>query len=116
MRPKGRASPPSPSPKGEKQAQILRAEGDRQAQILRAEAHQQAQVLEADGFAQALDRIFTVAKTVDGKTMGLQYLETLKSLGDSPSTKFIFPMEFTNLMQSVSGMFPGSGNDGQDAS
>ncbi len=101
---------------GDKQAQILRAEGDRQAQILRAEAHQQAQVLEADGFAQALDRIFNVAKTVDGKTMGLQYLETLKSLGDSPSTKFVFPMEFTNLLASVRGMFPGAADGDKDGS
>ena len=101
---------------GEKQAQILRAEGDRQAQILRAEASQQAQILEADGFSQALSRIFTVAKTVDGKTMGLQYMETLKSLGESPSTKFIFPMEFSNLLQSVRGMFPGATGNGSDGS
>lgn len=100
---------------GDKQAQILRAEGDRQGEILRAEATQQAQVLEADGFASALERIFSVAKDVDGKTMGLQYLETLKSLGESPSTKFIFPMEFTNLLQSVRGMFPGADGNGDSS-
>jgi len=27
------------------------------------------------------------------------YLETLKSLGAGASTKFIFPMEFTNLLK-----------------
>jgi hypothetical protein len=30
--------------------------------------------------------------------MTLQYLDTLKALGASPSTKYIFPMEFTNLL------------------
>jgi hypothetical protein len=30
--------------------------------------------------------------------MVLQYLDTLKALGASPSTKYIFPMEFTNLI------------------
>ena len=97
---------------GQKQAEILRAEGDRQAQILRAEATRQAQILEAEGFSNALNTIFTVAKTIDGKTMSLQYLETLKSLGDSPATKFIFPMEFTGLLQSFKGLIPGSGDDG----
>jgi hypothetical protein len=36
---------------------------------------------------------------VNAKTMSLQYLETLKSLGAGASTKFIFPMEFTNLLK-----------------
>jgi hypothetical protein len=31
--------------------------------------------------------------------MNLQYLETLKSLGQSPSTKWIMPLELTSLIQ-----------------
>jgi hypothetical protein len=31
--------------------------------------------------------------------MSLQYLDTLKALGASPATKFIFPMEFANLLR-----------------
>jgi hypothetical protein len=31
--------------------------------------------------------------------MTLQYFETLKALGASPSTKYIFPMEFTSLLE-----------------
>ena len=31
--------------------------------------------------------------------MSLQYFETLKEIGASPSTKFIFPMEFTNVLK-----------------
>ena len=83
---------------GEKQAAILKAEGEKQAAILRAEASRQSQVLQAEGYADALQRIFVVAQTLDPKTMGLQYLDTLKQIGNSPSTKYIFPMEFTNLM------------------
>ena len=76
---------------GERQAAILEAEGQRQSDILRAEGDQQAQILRAEGFSTALEKIYTVANTVDGKTMSLQYFETLKALGASPSTKWIFP-------------------------
>lgn len=83
---------------GEKQAAILRAEGDRQARILQAEGERQAQILRAEGFALALEKIFETARGVDPNTMTLQYLDALKALGASPSTKFIFPLEFTSLM------------------
>jgi regulator of protease activity HflC (stomatin/prohibitin superfamily) len=83
---------------GEKQAAILRAEGDRQSAILRAQGEREAQLLRAEGFANALERIFSVAQTVDPKTMTLQYFETLKSIGTSPSTKYIFPMEFSTML------------------
>ncbi len=93
---------------GEKQAEILRAEGSRQAEILTAEGDQQAAILRADGFSTALDRIFTVAKGVDTNTMNLQYLDALKALGESPSSKFVFPLEFTRLL----GNLGKSGTDG----
>ncbi len=84
---------------GEKQAAILKAEGQKQAAILEAEGQKQAQVLKAEGFSVALEKIFASAKTVDQKTMTLQYFETLKSLGTGASTKFIFPMEFTSMIE-----------------
>ncbi len=89
---------------GEKQASILQAEGKRQSEILEAEGDQQATILRAQGFSNALERIYQVANTVDAKTMSLQYFETLKSLGSSPSTKFIFPMEFTSMLSPFLGM------------
>ena len=89
---------------GEKQAEILRAEGSRQAEILTAEGDQQAAVLRADGFSIALDRVHQVAQNVDANTLSLQYFDTLKQLGASESTKFIFPMEFTNLLTPVTRM------------
>src|SRR5579875_3188443 len=84
---------------GKKQAAITIAEGEKQAAILKAEGDRQAAILRAEGFALALDKIFSVARTVDTNTMSLQYLEALKALGASPATKFVFPMEFTRLLQ-----------------
>jgi len=84
---------------GEKQSAILRAEGDKQSAILKAEGEKQAQLLRAEGFSAALDKTYSVAQTVDPKTMTLQYFETLKSIGMSPATKYIFPMEFTGMLE-----------------
>ena len=95
---------------GEKQASILSAEGQRQSEILKAEGEQQAAVLRASGFSEALERINSVASTADGRTMSLQYFETLKSLGESPSTKWIFPMEFTSMLGNFLGMGGNQGN------
>jgi len=88
---------------GEKQAAILKAEGDRQARILNAEGERQAAILKAEGFALALSKIFEAAKGVDAKTMSLQYLEALKSLGASPATKFVLPLELTSLLSGILG-------------
>lgn len=84
---------------GEKQAAILKAEGEQQANVLVAEGERQAQLLRAEGFAAALEKIYSAAQGVDQKTMTLQYFETLKAMGASASTKFIFPMEFTSLLE-----------------
>jgi regulator of protease activity HflC (stomatin/prohibitin superfamily) len=84
---------------GKREAAIKVAEGEKQSAILRAEGDRQSAILRAEGFSMALDRIFQVARTVDGKTMSLQYLDTLKALGASPATKFVFPMEFANLLR-----------------
>jgi regulator of protease activity HflC (stomatin/prohibitin superfamily) len=84
---------------GKKQATITIAEGDKQSAILRAEGDRQAAILRAEGYALALKTIFESAKGIDAKTMSLQYLETLKSLGAGASTKFVLPMEFTNLLK-----------------
>jgi len=84
---------------GEKQAAILEAEGEKQSNILRAEGAKLAQELTAEGFAAALDKIYEIAQTVDQKTMTLQYFETRKEMGASPSTKYIFLMEFSQFIE-----------------
>jgi regulator of protease activity HflC (stomatin/prohibitin superfamily) len=97
---------------GEKQSAILQAEGERQSEILKAEGEQQAAVLRAMGFSEALERINAVANQADGRTMSLQYFDTLKSLGDSPSTKWIFPMEFTSMLGNFMSMGSNTGGSG----
>jgi hypothetical protein len=51
--------------------------------------------------------------------MSLQYLEALKQIGSSPSTKFVVPMELANLLSGVTGLtsksFGNSGGDGSKA-
>ena len=100
---------------GEKQAAILKAEGERQAEILQAEGDQQAAVLRAQGFSTALEKIHEVAQNVDANTLSLQYFDTLKDLGSSESTKFIFPMEFTNLLKPFASMAESSGSSKDDS-
>ncbi len=93
---------------GQKQAAILQAEGEKQSAILKAEGQRASQALVAEGFGVALDKIYASAKEVDSKTMSLQYLEALKAIGASPSTKYIFPMEFTNMLKPLMGMMEDS--------
>jgi len=84
---------------GEKQAAILRAEGEQQSAILRAEGERQAQLLRAEGYSAALEKIHEIAQGVDTKTMTIQYFETLKTIGEGASTKYIFPMEFNSMLR-----------------
>jgi len=96
---------------GAKNAAILQAEGDKQSAILRAEGSKQSQILTADGYAQALGLIFGAAKNIDSRTMALQYLDMLKTLGTSPSTKYVLPMEFTSMISQLRGFLQDSSKD-----
>ncbi|HXX59829.1 MAG TPA: SPFH domain-containing protein [Candidatus Sulfotelmatobacter sp.] len=98
---------------GARQANINVAEGEKQAAILRAEGQRQAAILNAEGFSQALERIFNAAKGVDSKTMSLQYLEALKAIGASPATKFVVPLELTQLLAPFGGLLE-RGMDGKE--
>jgi regulator of protease activity HflC (stomatin/prohibitin superfamily) len=97
---------------GEKQARILQAEGNREAEITEAEGERQAAILRAQGFADALQRIYETARGVDNNTMSLQYLDTLAKMGQSEATKYILPMEFTNLIRPFIAHTSESGQDG----
>ncbi len=99
---------------GKREATILVAEGDKQSAILRAEGDRQAAILRAEGYSQALSTIYGAAKSVDAKTMAIQYLEALKALGASPATKFIFPMEFTGLLSKIQSWVKGTESEGKD--
>ncbi|MBK9124699.1 MAG: SPFH/Band 7/PHB domain protein [Chloroflexi bacterium] len=93
---------------GDKQSQILRAQGDRESAILRAEGERQSQLLRAQGYAKALEAIYAEARNLDGNTMLLQYLDALRTIGSSPATKFVVPMEVTSMMKDLGGLISGS--------
>ncbi len=93
---------------GERQSKINVAEGEKQSAILRAEGVRQSSILEAEGFGQALTRIFEAASKIDDRTMTLQYLDALKQLGQTDATKYIIPLELTDLARRV-GNFLDSG-------
>ena len=97
---------------GKKQSAILVAEGDKQSNILQAEGQRQSQLLRAEGFSLALDKINEAAGHADVRTMTLQYLDALRQIGSSPSTKFVIPTEFTSLLQPLVGMTQRSSEGG----
>ncbi|HZY95240.1 MAG TPA: SPFH domain-containing protein [Candidatus Bathyarchaeia archaeon] len=96
---------------GKRESTVLVAEGDKNATVLRAEGDKQSAILRAEGYAQALNLVFGAAKGIDAKTMALQYLDALKAIGASPSTKYIFPMEFTSMVSQLKGYLTESSKD-----
>src|SRR5438874_1803944 len=88
---------------GTKSAAITVAEGNKQSAILNAEGERQAAILRAEGFSLALGKIFEVARTLDANPRSLQYLEALKVIGSSASTKFVIPLELATMLNGLSG-------------
>ena len=84
---------------GKREAAVTVATGEKQAAILASEGARQSSILRAEGSAQALQTIYAAAQNIDANTMGLQYLDTLRALGNSQSTKFVIPMELTSMLQ-----------------
>jgi regulator of protease activity HflC (stomatin/prohibitin superfamily) len=91
---------------GQRQAAITLAEGTQKATILAAEGERQAAILKAQGFSGGLEKILEVAKTLDENTLLLQYLDTLKQVGSSPSTKLVVPMELGGLLNGLRSLIP----------
>src|SRR5688572_30011617 len=96
-----------------RRAAILDAEGNKQSNILQAEGARQAAILRAEGFALALEQINNTANHADPRTMTLQYLDALKQIGASPSTKWIIPAEFASLAAPLAAFARGDGEDGE---
>lgn len=99
---------------GQKQAAITLAEGTKQAAILQAEGDRAAAVLRAEGLSGGLEQILGVSRRMDATTMQLQYLETLKQIGVSSSTKIVLPMELASLVSQLRGTLDTVGRDGVD--
>jgi len=92
---------------GQRQAKINVAEGEKQSAILQAEGIRQKSILEAEGYAEALRRIFEAARTIDDRTITLQYFDALRQLGESPSTKYVLPLELTDLARRLGNFLDG---------
>jgi regulator of protease activity HflC (stomatin/prohibitin superfamily) len=99
---------------GNKESAILNAEGSKQSAILTAEGERQAAILRAEGFSNALNKIFEVASTVDEKTMRLQYLDALKQVGASPSSKIVVPMELSGLVATFTALAEAASTNGSN--
>ncbi|MBD3233736.1 MAG: SPFH/Band 7/PHB domain protein [candidate division Zixibacteria bacterium] len=104
---------------GEKRAKVLNAEGERDARIAEAEGVKRFQVLEAEGEAQArinvasaeAEALRLIVDAIREKgdpvnyLVAVRYLETLKTLGDSPNEKIVFlPFEATGVLSSLGGI------------
>jgi regulator of protease activity HflC (stomatin/prohibitin superfamily) len=99
---------------GTREAAIKVAEGEKQAAILKAEGDRQAAILRAEGYSLGLQTVYQVARNVDAKTMGLQYLDALRALGASPATKLVVPLELISLLRPFTGAgAPGDGGTGR---
>jgi len=77
----------------------LAAERKRRAEILEAQGKRESDILRAEGESLALERLTRTAKEIDPKTLQLKYLEALTDVGKSDSTKYIFPLEFTQFLK-----------------
>lgn len=106
---------------GARQAAIAKAEGEKQALLLRAEAIRQTRVMEAEGESLAVQKLAEaqavavrvvnqaiLALAEDANHNGwseekirtilqLKSLETLSTIGQSPSTKIVLPAELQGL-------------------
>jgi regulator of protease activity HflC (stomatin/prohibitin superfamily) len=83
----------------DRRATVTRATGEREATIRVAEGDRQAAILRAEGAAQALLNVFQAARQVDSKTMALQYLDMLRTVGAAESTKLLVPAELMGLLR-----------------
>ena len=99
---------------GNKEAAILEAEGEKRSNILHAEGEKEAALLEAEGLANALEKIHEVGQGLDPNTMSLQYLEVLRSLASSESTKWLIPTELTQFISSFAGQLTNGQGQGQN--
>ena len=88
---------------GKRTAAILEAEGQREAMIKKGEGERQYNILVAEGKAKALELINEAAMKLGSNAILLQYLEALKSIAESPSTKIVIPLELLTSLSRIAG-------------
>jgi len=75
----------------------------------------EAALTKSDAHVESLRRLFQIGSRIDDRTFNLKYLDTLEKIGEGPSTKYVIPMEFFNLLRDWmhtqgNGNSPGNGN------
>ncbi|MEM3373081.1 MAG: SPFH domain-containing protein [Candidatus Anstonellales archaeon] len=88
---------------GNRQSAILQAEGQKEAEILKSEGQRQAKIILAKAEAESIKIIADAANNyLKGSALTLWQLKALEEVGKAPSTKFVIPMEFSNLLEKLS--------------
>ncbi|MEM0031048.1 MAG: SPFH domain-containing protein [Desulfurococcaceae archaeon] len=88
---------------GKRSAAILEAEGQREAMIKKGEGEKQYEILVAEGKKRALELIQEAAEKLGSNALLLQYLESLKTIAQSPATKIIIPLELLGTFSKILG-------------
>lgn len=88
---------------GKRSAAILEAEGQREAMIKKGEGEKQYEILVAEGKKRALELIQEAAEKLGTNALLLQYLESLKTIAQSPSTKIVIPLELLGTFSKILG-------------
>lgn len=83
---------------GQQQAAILVAEGEKEAAILRASGDRESATLRAEGFATALQTLYGAARHADSTTIGVQYLEALRTVANGPAKKWVIPTDLVTAL------------------
>ncbi|MEM4441791.1 MAG: SPFH/Band 7/PHB domain protein, partial [Ignisphaera sp.] len=86
---------------GKRTAAILEADGQREALIRKGEGERQYNILVAEGKAKSLELINEAAMKLGSNAILLQYLEVLRSIAESPSTKIVIPLELLTTLTKI---------------
>jgi regulator of protease activity HflC (stomatin/prohibitin superfamily) len=79
----------------------IAAERERRAMIAQADGERQAAILRAEGQARALELLNEVVSKLSQNALLPQYLDALKAIATSPSTKIVMPLEVLTFLQSL---------------
>jgi regulator of protease activity HflC (stomatin/prohibitin superfamily) len=79
----------------------IAAERERRAMIAQVDGERQAAILRAEGQAKALELLNEVASKLSPNALLLQYLDALKAIATSPSTKIVLPLEVLTFLQNL---------------
>jgi regulator of protease activity HflC (stomatin/prohibitin superfamily) len=79
----------------------IAAERERRAMIAQADGERQAAILRAEGQARALELLNEAASKLGQNALLLQYLDALKAIATSPSTKIVMPLEVLAFLQNL---------------